>query len=463
MGDCLLPRAAAAQFESDFGTFGDVEVEHWAFLTVETLVRKYKVMAGFPDGTFGGDRRVSRYELAAALTKVMEQMRLPVAPPPPKVEVEAIKAVSDNLELAKVKPQVQQLLDEISKINTTGPAAVRMSGSISTLWIDNTQDDQAPFSRANLNLNVASSTDGFDVSAAMFGAVPATITGNMPGTVGGGKPPETNWRFGGANVSTNVADTRVVVGQFSPAMVFYPASTIPARWWGVLGTGFIKPDVNTVRWGARAAAVAANRQLGPVTLAAAVTPTVVLAGLSAEITKWLSFKAAADVDQPDWWGITPNRTTASNYTVVMDANAGDLAVSLEGNMARNLMRGSLQFSWAFWKNMRLNAGAVYSESEKAITELTPGISLFVPAQGPGWIPSVIVGVKEPQILSASDPKVNPGPGSLLGEQAGLSVDLNWDLGAQGWPNIAFEYNLQQPVLFYSIYDATFALSITRGF
>jgi hypothetical protein len=218
-----------------------------------------------------------------------------------------------------------------------------------------------------------------------------------------------------------------------------------------------------VRWGARAAAVAANKQLGPVTVAAAVTPTVLLTGLSAEITKWLSFKAAADVDQPDWWGITPNRTTASNYTLVVDANAGDWAVSAEGNLARNLMRGSLQFSWAFWQNMRLNAGAVYSESDKAITELTPGISLFIPAQTPGWIPSVVVGVKEPQILSAQDPQINPGPGSLLGEQAGLSVDLNWDLGAQGWPNIAFEYNLQQPVLFYSIYDATFALSITRGF
>lgn len=452
-----------AQFEAEFGTFGDVEVEHWAFLTVETLVRKYKVMAGFPEGTFRGDRRVSRYELAAALTKVMEQMRVPVSAPPPQVEVDAIKAVNHSLELAKVIPQVEKLLAEIEKVKNQGPASIRLGGAISSNWMDNTQDDQAPYSKSNLNLSVGSSSNGFDLSAAMFGSVPGTTTGNMPGTVGGAKPPENNWRFGGADVTTNVADTRVVVGQFSPAKVFYPSSVIPARWWGVLGKGFISPDVNTVRWGPRAAALGARRQFGPVTLAGAITPTVLLAGLSAEITKWLSVKAAADVDQPDWWGITPNRTTASNYTVVVDANAGNWAVAAEGNIARNLMRGSLQFSWAFWNNMRLNAGAVYSESEKAITELTPGLSLFIPTQGPTWVPSLIVGVKEPQILFAQDPQIVPGPGSLLGEQAGLSVDLNWDLGAQGLPSIAFEYNLQQPVLFYSIYDATFALSVTRGF
>jgi hypothetical protein len=29
--------------------------------------------------------------------------------------------------------------------------------------------------------------------------------------------------------------------------------------------------------------------------------------------------------------------------------------------------------------------------------------------------------------------------------------------------VTFEYNIQQPVLFYQIYDATFAVSVGRGF
>ncbi|MEB3197182.1 MAG: S-layer homology domain-containing protein [Candidatus Sericytochromatia bacterium] len=471
----LLASPAAAQEEADFGAFGDIPVDHWAFLTVETLVKKYAVMAGFPDGSFRGDQRVSRYELAAALDKVMAAMQAgrPVAsglavaavppPAPARPDVEAVKAVVESLALTELLPRLKQWEDKLQQANTVGPTAVRMSGSIGSVWMDNTQDDQAPFARSNLGLNLASTAQGWEMAASMNGALPATTVGNMPGPAGGGKPPNTDWRFGGANVTTTLADTRIRVGMFSPASIFYPSSDNPAAWGGIVGNGFIGPDVNTVRWGPRAAAVAATREFGPLRLATAVTPTVVLGGLAARVTNWLTLKAAADVDQPDWWGVTPNRTTATNYTVVADANFGAVVVSFEGVLARNLLRGSTVMSWALWNNIRLNVGAVYSESEKAVTELTPGLSLAVPSMGPGWMPAVLVGIKEPQVLWASDPKLNPGPGSLLGEQAGLSVVTNWNLGPQGWPNITFEYNLQQPVLFYEIYDATFALSVSRPF
>ena len=91
------------------------------------------------------------------------------------------------------------------------------------------------------------------------------------------------------------------------------------------------------------------------------------------------------------------------------------------------------------------------------------MSLYLPSFAPPYAPTVLLGVKEPQVLSATDPTVVPGPGSLLGEQAGVSVLLDWKLEDAGFPNITAEYNIQQPVLFYSIYDATFAFKAGRGF
>ncbi|MEB3223716.1 MAG: S-layer homology domain-containing protein [Candidatus Sericytochromatia bacterium] len=469
---CLSPLVGVASpawaqqgGEPDFGTFADVPVEHWAYLTVETLVRKYKAMAGFPDSTFRGDRPVTRYELAAALERVLDRMKpvAPVAPPPSATDVEAARAVADALDLTGLTGRVKELEAAIAKASSTGPTAVRVGGSLGGTWMDNTQDTLAPFARTNLAINLTSSANGYDMAANMNGAIAPATVGNMPGPAGGGKPPESNWRFGNAHISTRLADTRVRMGLFSPAGVFYPGSDNPAGWGGIVGNGFISPDVNSVRWGARAAALAAARAFGPVDVAAAITPTHVVTGVAWKATPWLSLKGAADVDQPDWWNVTPNRATARNFTALADMALGPAFVTLHGNVAKSLLQGSAQVSWSVWRDVRLNVGAVYSESEKAVTELTPGVSLVVPAMGPTWLPAVTIGLKEPQVVWAQDPKVNLGPGSLLGEQAGLSVVTDWQLGGLGYPNVRFEYNLQQPVLFYSIYDATFALNVNRGF
>lgn len=52
----------------------DVQRTHWAYNAIQALVDKYKIAEGFPDGTFRGNRTLTRYELAAALAKVMARM-----------------------------------------------------------------------------------------------------------------------------------------------------------------------------------------------------------------------------------------------------------------------------------------------------------------------------------------------------------------------------------------------------
>lgn len=57
----------------------DVSPDHWAYNAIKALVEKYQVMEGFPDNTFRGSRTISRYELAAALAKVMARVEEMVA------------------------------------------------------------------------------------------------------------------------------------------------------------------------------------------------------------------------------------------------------------------------------------------------------------------------------------------------------------------------------------------------
>jgi hypothetical protein len=50
----------------------DVHPSDWAFQALQTLVERYGIVVGYPDGTFRGGRSLSRYEFAALLQQVMD-------------------------------------------------------------------------------------------------------------------------------------------------------------------------------------------------------------------------------------------------------------------------------------------------------------------------------------------------------------------------------------------------------
>lgn len=52
----------------------DLSSNHWAYKAIEALIEKYGVMSGYPDKTFKGAKNMTRYELAAALYKVMTKV-----------------------------------------------------------------------------------------------------------------------------------------------------------------------------------------------------------------------------------------------------------------------------------------------------------------------------------------------------------------------------------------------------
>ena len=52
----------------------DVQPSDWAFQSVQSLVERYGCIAGYPNGTFKGNRAMTRYEFAAGLNACLERI-----------------------------------------------------------------------------------------------------------------------------------------------------------------------------------------------------------------------------------------------------------------------------------------------------------------------------------------------------------------------------------------------------
>lgn len=63
--DQTAPAAGAAS-----GPFADVPTDHWAYQAVDTL-QKAGIVIGYPDGTYGGRRAMTRYEFAVAIARLL--------------------------------------------------------------------------------------------------------------------------------------------------------------------------------------------------------------------------------------------------------------------------------------------------------------------------------------------------------------------------------------------------------
>jgi predicted porin len=59
------------------GPFADVPADHWAYQAVNTLQRA-GIVIGYPDGTYGGRRAMTRYEFAVAIARLLPMIQQPI-------------------------------------------------------------------------------------------------------------------------------------------------------------------------------------------------------------------------------------------------------------------------------------------------------------------------------------------------------------------------------------------------
>lgn len=71
MGIATIALAATTAYAQ--APFADVPKEHWAYDAVNTLAQR-GIVIGYPDGTFGGKRAMTRYEFAVAIARMIPQV-----------------------------------------------------------------------------------------------------------------------------------------------------------------------------------------------------------------------------------------------------------------------------------------------------------------------------------------------------------------------------------------------------
>ncbi len=92
----------------------DVQPTDWAYEALRNLVERYGCIAGYPNGTFRGNRAMTRYEFAAGLNACLEQINQLIAESTanlatnPQQDLETIKRLSDEFktELAALRQRI---------------------------------------------------------------------------------------------------------------------------------------------------------------------------------------------------------------------------------------------------------------------------------------------------------------------------------------------------------------------
>ena len=153
----------------------DVQPTDWAFQALQSLVERYGCIAGYPDGTFKGNRSLTRYEFAAGvnacLDRITELLQAALEDTVSKEDLEVVEKLQEEFaaELAVLRGRVDALEArtaelEVNQFSTTtkltGEAILALTDDISDQVSDSNSDGsgdaQTVFQyRVRLNFNTS--------------------------------------------------------------------------------------------------------------------------------------------------------------------------------------------------------------------------------------------------------------------------------------------------------------------
>lgn len=450
----------------------DLSPNHWAYKAIEQLMLRYGVMAGFPDDTFRGDKTVTRYELAAALLKVMERMddlaahRAPGSPNPVSAADQATvarlkaeyKSELDTLEgrVKKNEDALKTLQDKVGKLVTVG-------GTVKTTLADETLDTgtdrTAPYIGTDLSIKFkgeVSPQTSYDtlIGGSLKAAGSGDVAGSLQGGLGG-TPKDSNVSVKTARITTKVGETTINVGRFPLWLTGFGPGTDQNFVGGfVVGVGSLGPDVSALRVGSDVGATV-DTTLGPVEVLGGVNSQILIAQLALTLGP-LSFKGGYDIDQKAITNLFGNGNvkTTDNAAMVMDfGGKGPWGGTLEVNLTNETLT-------AYGGGLRATLGGidwsattvVNSDPGKAVTVLSYSLASSLPTYKLPWAglhtPAIVLAGLDNYTIDApsgGSGQTSTGPGGLaLGKSAGVSVHV--DLDNPIIPGLVFEYNVQSGLI-----------------
>lgn len=104
------PQTQSQSQVTSVSQLSDVQPTDWAFQALQSLVERYGCIAGYPDGTYRGNRALTRYEFAAGLNACLDQL-LAILPDIEDVDLNAIEAMQQEFaaELATLRGRIDAL------------------------------------------------------------------------------------------------------------------------------------------------------------------------------------------------------------------------------------------------------------------------------------------------------------------------------------------------------------------
>ncbi|NES74776.1 MULTISPECIES: iron uptake porin [unclassified Okeania] len=127
----------------------DVQPTDWAFQALQSLVERYGCIAGYPDGTFKGNRAMTRYEFAAGLNACLDRITELVAAATADLVTRDDLAVLQRLqeefavELAELRGRVDALEARSAELEANQfSTTTKLDGEV-LFWVTDTYGERA--------------------------------------------------------------------------------------------------------------------------------------------------------------------------------------------------------------------------------------------------------------------------------------------------------------------------------
>ncbi|MGB6170109.1 MAG: iron uptake porin [Geitlerinemataceae cyanobacterium] len=112
VSDLAAPKPQTQSQVTSVSQLSDVQPTDWAFQALQSLVERYGCIAGYPDGTYRGNRALTRYEFAAGLNACLDQvLALVIDDPDDDTDLATIRRLQEEFaaELATLRGRVDAL------------------------------------------------------------------------------------------------------------------------------------------------------------------------------------------------------------------------------------------------------------------------------------------------------------------------------------------------------------------
>ncbi|MEG4943035.1 iron uptake porin [Microcoleus sp. F4-D5] len=96
----IYPADNSIEQVTSVSQLSDVQPTDWAFQALQSLVEKYGCIAGYPDGTYRGNRALTRYEFAAGINACLDKIRESIAK-----STESLAKRDDLIKLQKLQEE----------------------------------------------------------------------------------------------------------------------------------------------------------------------------------------------------------------------------------------------------------------------------------------------------------------------------------------------------------------------